>query len=96
MASRKVDFALQVELVSTKLAEAIEQIEILRTAYFDSGFNSGGADELIDEDIQGHDITVAKIINIITLVENQTLFLDNFIPLQGDYRAFLGAIRKFK
>ncbi len=95
MAGRKVDFALLFESASTQLADAIEQVEMLRQSYIQSGYNSGES-AITDDDLVGHDITAAKLDAMSTLTANLTLFLDNGMPLQGDYRTTLGAIRKFR
>jgi len=95
MASRKVDFALQMESAATQLAMAIEALEMMRRSYVASGYNSGGSDPITDDDIAGHDITAAQIDAVSTLTANLTLFLDNGEPLQGYYRTTLDATRSF-
>lgn len=95
MASRKVDFALKMEDAATELADAIERVEMLRASYIQSGYNSGGSDPITDDDLIGHDVTATKLDAVSTLTANLTLFVDNGIPLQGDYRTTLGAVRKF-
>jgi len=93
MASRKVDYALAVREAVTALAEAAERIAELDTIFTDSGYDPGGANPILGEDIDGHDITVADLTNASTFATNLSLFLNKGDPMIFDYASAINAFR---
>lgn len=86
MASRKIDFALAERAVITQFAEAVERIAELDAIFMDSGYNTGGADPIVDGDLIGHDMTMADLVAAHTFAG----LLDTF------YAPLTGAINKFR
>lgn len=93
MAPRKANYALAVRDAVTALAEAAERIAELDAIYKDSGYDSGGADPIIDDDLIGHDITAADLANASIFATNLALFLNDGDPLVFDYASAIGSFR---
>ena len=93
MAPRKVDFARAVRDGVTALAEAADRIAELDAIYKASGYDAGGSDPIVDEDVEGHDITAADLANASTFAENLALFLNGGDPMQFDYASAIDAFR---
>jgi hypothetical protein len=94
MAPRKVDFALSAREAVTALAEAAERIAELCEIYFDSGYDALGSNPIVDEDIDGHDMTAQGLANFAALAENLDLFLNNGDPIVFDYQSKINAFRE--
>lgn len=93
MSSRKVNFALAVRNVATNLAQVMDDIDALAGIYVASGYQSGGANAIVDEDVQAHDITAAQLVAFATLATNLVKFMNNQVPAQADYNTPLDAFR---
>lgn len=93
MALRKEDFALATRAAVTALAEAAERIAELDVIYSDSGYDSGGANPITDEDLTGHDMVAQDLANASTFATNLALFLDDGDPMVFNYAS---AINKFR
>lgn len=93
MAARKVDFALAVRAAITELAEAAERIAELDEIFADSGYDAGGSNPIVDEDIVGHDITAQNLAAASIFAENLALFLNGGDPLVFDYASSINAFR---
>lgn len=93
MASQKVDFATKCQQIATALAANIYAAKDVDSVYFDRGYNSGGADPIIDADIVGLEITATELGAFITLTQQLANFADNAAVTQGDYDATLNQIR---
>ena len=61
MAPRKVDFALAARAAVTQFAESVERIAEIDAIFTDSGYDSGGSNPIVDDDLTGHDMTAAQI-----------------------------------
>lgn len=93
MASRKIQFAQAIMECCTSMAQAADNGVNAKDIFFDRGYNSGGAHEIVDSDIEALEITAAQLISGITLIENLDKFLTNQVPVQGDYDATLNQLR---
>lgn len=96
MASRKVKFALRMERAITTLASAIEQLEMLGAVYVDSGYQPGGGDPVVVDDLTGYAITPEKLAGAVTFQRNLTKLLDGDTPTQAVYRTTINAVRGFE
>ena len=94
MASRKVDFALAERAAATAFAEAIERIAELYEIYYDSGYDPGGSDSIIDGDIEGHNMAAQDLTNFATFAENLALFMSAGTPMVFDYQSKVNAFRE--
>jgi len=71
-----------------------DRIRTHRAVYFDRGYNSGGSDPIIDDDISGLFVTADEVDSFITLIENLEKFFDNQAVTTGDYEASLNKFRR--
>jgi hypothetical protein len=94
MVSKKADFVVAAQEVSTILAKLAPKMQALFEAYFDRGYNGGGADPLVDGDIPAElEATAANVAAFITLAENVGIFLNNGAPFQSDYQSTVNKLR---
>ena len=93
MAARKVDFSLSWRTQITQLADLAVALNELNAAYFASGYNGGGADEIQDSDLEGHSLTAADVATMSTVTSNLELLLSNQVAAQGDYWTLINAVR---
>ena len=91
--SRKLDFTQNLQGKVGALALAADELKNLYDLYFDRGYNSGGADPIVDGDIADTEITAADVTLAITFVENLEKLLTNQDPTNGDYDATLNKVR---
>lgn len=57
----------------------------IENEYFDLGYNSGGANEIIDADVVAYNLTAANIASGITLVQQLKNMAGNAAVTTGDY-----------
>lgn len=93
MSTKKIQFLQRIQAEATSIIQAIEGIKTTTDIYFDRGYNSGGANELIDADIVGYDVVAADITNFITLAQQLDNFANNGAVSTGDYAANLNKLR---
>jgi hypothetical protein len=93
MASRKVDYALAVRSSLSAFADLAEKLTLLADMFTDSGYQSGGSNEIVADDLVGHDITLADLAAAKTFAGQLDAFLDNGTPAQFDYRGAINAVR---
>ena len=92
MATRKVDFANAARAAVTAFAEAVERVGELDEIYTDSGYDSGGSDEILDEHCPG-DITAADLTNFAAFATNVALFMNAGDPAVVDYQSHINKFR---
>jgi hypothetical protein len=76
------------------LAEVDRDLREFYATYFDRGYNSGGADPIIDDDISSLNVTATEAADMITLMEQLQKFFDNQAVTQADYDATLNKFRR--
>lgn len=86
-------FAQRIIEQSLTLVRAINTASDTEQIYFDEGFNSGGADPIVDGDVSGLGVTAAQLAAFITLSQQLQNFADNAAVTTGDYRATLNGLR---
>jgi hypothetical protein len=89
----KVAFAQEAQVLCTDLAEVSERMTSVFNTYFDRGYNSGGADPIVDGDLTSLGVTASQIAAFITLAENINKFFDNQASLQSDYGSTINGLR---
>lgn len=89
----KVTFAQVVQSSATALDDLIDSTDDIVKAFFDRGYNVGGADPLVDADFTSLGITAANISSFITLAQQLSNFRSNLAVTQGDYQATLNKLR---
>lgn len=92
--AKKLDFATQIQTLATDLAKSMEVAPDLHQRYFDCGFNDGGANEIVDGDIESLGFTAAQLVSMITCIENFNKFIAGTSPANSAYRININALRK--
>lgn len=59
--------------------------------YFDNGYNTAGADEIVEANLANYDMSITQFTNLITLMQNFEKLRTNQVPTTGDYAAHLNA-----
>lgn len=93
MSTEKERFADNLLDLAAKLIDVMDASEQFENTYFDLGFNSGGADPIIDGDVSSRLITAAEVESFITFIQQYRNFIGNTAVSQGDYAATLNALR---
>lgn len=91
--NQKETFVQKLQAAATQIAQASDQFANLETVFFDRTYNSGGANQIQDVDIEATGLTAAQVGSLITLGQQLQLFLNNGAPVQGDYDVTLNAAR---
>jgi hypothetical protein len=65
----KIDLANKAKNLATVMAQLARDLDEVKAVYFDRGYNSGGANEMVDSDVEATGNTAAEIGAIITLAE---------------------------
>lgn len=91
--SRKNDFGEEAQTRSTTLAQVISMLDSLVGVYFDRGYNSGGAEEIADSDLESLGITAADLVATITLAQQLQNFANGDAVAPADYSATLNKMR---
>lgn len=91
----KVLFATTVRDQATRLANLIAESNELVAAYFDRGFNGGGADPIIDGNVSGVGVTAAQVGSWITLAQQLLMFRDGVTigRVDADYGSTMNVLR---
>lgn len=89
----KITFAEQAQGMATSLAQLGDNLSDLESVYFDRGYNSGGADQIVDGDIVSLDITATQLGALVTLAQQLSNFLGNASVTTADYDATLNVVR---
>ncbi len=92
--ANKSDFVYDVILRMRRLAEVADVGDSLAKEWSDSGFGSGGGNEIVDGDLTDFQITAAELTSAITLLQQFNNFVGNSAVLQGDYMATLNKVRR--
>ena len=66
MTPNKEKFGMAARDAATRFSDMADDIASLQAVYFDRGYNSGGADELTDADVEALGITAADVVGMIT------------------------------
>jgi len=93
MASAKFNFGEKSQSVGTSLAQAANEAADIVSVYFDRGYDSGGSDPIVNNDVSGLNITPAQLGLLITLFQQLANFVDNVAVAAADRDATLNAIR---
>ena len=93
MASRKITISLAIRSAITNLDNLVTKLNELDDIFINSGYDSGGTNPIVDENIEGHDMVAADLAAAHTFVTQLNLFLNDGSPIQFDYTS---AIDKFR
>lgn len=91
--SEKNAFTNQYRDQATAVAQARSVCEAMIKVYYNRGYNTGGSDQITDEDIAATNITAAELANMVTFSEQLVNMLDNQAVTQSNYQATLDVLR---
>lgn len=73
--SNKTHYARRAQDMAGIFSSLADDIGALQAIYFDRGYNSGGADELTDADVESLGVTAADVTGMITFADALESFL---------------------
>ena len=79
--ANKAQYARQAQQMAASFSALSDDISALQAIYFDRAYNGGGADELIDADVEALGITAADVTGMITFAGA----LDTFLAANRGY-----------
>ena len=92
--ANKDGFAYDIILRMRRLAEVADVGDSLAKEWSDSGFGSGGGNEIVDGDLTDYQISAADLTAAITLLQQFNNFVGNDPVTQGDYMSTLNKVRR--
>lgn len=84
--SNKVKYVQQAQEMAGVMSRLFSNVEQWKAVYWDRGYNSGGADELTDTDVESLGLTAADVTGLVTFADA----LDTFLAAN---RAYLSKVR---
>ncbi len=92
--SDKITFAEEVQAFSTQFSALVEKVAVFQSVYADRFYGSGGADEILDTNIESLGITAAELASFITPFAGQLFnFMNNLTVTEGDFSVTLNRLR---
>lgn len=92
--SAKLDLANSCVNYASDMMALAKKMAALNELYFDSGFNSGGSDEILDADVVNANVTAAEIGDFINFSTHLAALLNNQEPFQADWSVNLNKMRR--
>jgi len=90
----KANFINKVLNTATTLAQEFDQAPDTEAVYFDRGYNSGGANEIVQDDLtEPYGVALADFTAMITCIQQLIKFAQNQAVYQGDYSATVNKLR---
>jgi hypothetical protein len=87
-------YVQQLIIISTALAQSFDSALALFNTYFDRGYNYGGANEIVADDLAAAGLTVGQVVSAITLFEQLQALRNGGAVAAGDYDATLNKLRR--
>lgn len=84
--SSKTKYAQRAQEMAGVMSRLVSDIEQWKGVYWDRGYNSGGADVLVDADVESLGLTAADVTGLVTFSDA----LDTFMAAN---RAYLSKVR---
>ncbi len=95
--SRKTDFIEAVEEVLRQQMLGLSAItENLEKAYFDNGFNTGGADAITSAETEVYGFSAESFTSAINVLVQFNNLMNNRTVTAGDWKSPINKIKKFK
>lgn len=91
---KKSNYINQLLITVTAIAQSMSNAETLVNAYFDCGYNGGGSNEIIEDDLVDTGLGPAQIVSAITLFQQLQAFRSSQAVTVGDYDATLNQLRQ--
>jgi len=89
----KTKFAQSIISLNQNAVQLMDMCTDIEGIYFDCGYNSGGVDEITDEDLTDYNVTAAQIASFITLAQQFNNLFKNAAVTTGDYGVTVNQLR---
>jgi hypothetical protein len=76
-----------------QLRTVYQNFKTTNTAYFENGFNIGGADEITDADLLNLNLTSADLINAVTLLQNYENLMEGIAVTVTPFKTVLSRLK---
>lgn len=105
MATQKELFVIDLlETAQNAAKQVMDKVESIDSQYFDSGYNSGGSNPIVDDDLNGvnpgttgfNGITAAQVASVITAYQQLNNFFQNSAVATADYSVTFNTVRNAK
>ena len=93
MANKKSTFASAVVAATTSLAGVVDDFENLGDVYLDRGYNSGGGNEIVADDLVELGISLADFTAALTMAAQLLKFANNQAVTTADYSVTMNKLR---
>jgi multisubunit Na+/H+ antiporter MnhB subunit len=90
----KDTFVSQIITTITALAQSFDGANTLISTYFDRGYNSGGTNAIVDDDLAGVGLTAAQLGGAITVFQQLQAFRHGGAVSSSDYDSTLNQVRR--
>jgi hypothetical protein len=87
-------FIRQITTTATALAQSFDVSAALINIYFDRGYGSGGANELVAGELEAAGITPGQVASFITLAQQLQALRNGQATAPADYDATLNTLRR--
>lgn len=84
----------QIFTTITALSQSFDMANTLINAYFDRGYNAGGANAITDDDLADTGLTAVQLGGAITLFQQLQAFRNGGAIAPADYDATLNQVRR--
>ena len=76
-----------------QLRAVYQNFKTTNTAYFENGFNVGGADEITDADLLNLNLTSADLISALTLLQNYENLMEGIAATVTPFKTVLSRLK---
>lgn len=83
-----------VEIVQVFGVGVADKLGRIQEEYFDLGYNTGGADAVVAQDLSELQLTVEEFVAAITLLEQLGKFVGNAAVITGDRSGVINSFRR--
>jgi len=91
---QKKAFIIELIRNAQELAPIMGRLGDQKKEYLDNGYQAGGSNEILDADLQSHDMTVTEFNNYVSMLQELINFFGNSAVTQGDYSSVINRMRR--
>lgn len=91
--SKKVEYTQNLQSLMTDLGQVMDVSSERVAAYNNRGYGSGGADELMDQDIASTGLTANDVLLMVNALTEYEKFTKNQAIIVGDYQSTINRTR---
>lgn len=89
----KANFIGKVLNTATSVAQLFDEVPDIEGVYFDRGYNSGGAEPIVQADLDSFGVDLSEFTAMITCIQQLKNFANNAAVTQGDYSSTVNQLR---